>query len=70
VFSENAVSAGLTATFVPAQLPQDFFPGRFRTETKIFQHASCHTITFKEQAQEDMFGPDGSVVGSFGLPRG
>src|SRR5688572_24576946 len=58
------------ATSVPAHLPHDFLPGRFRTETEIPQNTPRHPVTFQDQAEQDMFGSDGSILGGLGFPRG
>jgi len=64
------VRVGLSVTSAPPQLSRDFFPGRFGTQTEISQNTPRHTITFKEQSQEDVFGSDASVLGNFGFRRG
>src|SRR6266568_3734743 len=67
---QTPVRVGLSVTSAPPQFSRDFFPGRFGTQTEIFQNTPRHTITFKEQSQEDVFGSDASMLGDFGFRRG
>src|SRR5687768_1375834 len=59
-----------TATQVPARLPHDFLPGRFRTEAEIPQNTPSDPVTFQDQAEQDMFGADGSIPGDLRFPGG
>src|SRR6185503_3248574 len=44
-------------------------PARFRTETEIPQNTPRHPVTFQDQAEQDMFSSDASMLGDFGLRR-
>src|SRR4026209_384776 len=59
-----------TTPSVPARLPPDFLPGRFRTETEIPQDTPRHPVAFQDQAEQDMFGSDESILRGLGFPGG
>src|SRR3954451_11048764 len=55
---------------IPARLPHDLLPSRFRTETEILQNTPRHPVAFQDQAEQEMFGSDGSILRAPRFPGG
>ena len=70
IFEFAVVVLGAVAREIRVQLAEDLVAGAFDVHLEVFEDTGGDAVTFAEEAEEDVLGPDVAVIERFGLFAG